>query len=134
LLFTSCHKRDLLLRAVHENAGTVRDACTLLQGAMLLAARQVRAEYDERSFSLAEQITHTRTGSGNRRDLIKSLVNLNDVYTRHLDTLRTLRDIYARLPAAHAELGLFGQASSIEDIHRLFEDARRLSTGYERQE
>jgi hypothetical protein len=132
--FVASHRRDLLVRAVKENAATVRDACTLLQNGMTLAARQVRSEYDERSFSLAEQITHTRTGSGNRRDLIKSLINLDNVYTAHLDTLRHLRDVYARLPAAHAELGLFGKASSVEEIHRLFEDARRLGTGYNEEE
>jgi hypothetical protein len=128
------HKRDLLARAVRENAATLHDACALLESAMTLAAGQVRAEYDERSFALANQLTHTRTGSGHRRDLIKSLISLNDTYTSHLETLRALRDVYARLPAAHEELELFGKASSVEEIHRLFEDARRLSRGYGKEE
>jgi hypothetical protein len=132
--FIESHKRDLLARAVRENAGVVREACALLDSAMTLAATQVRSEYDERSFTLAGQITHTRTGSGHRRDLVKSLINLNDLYTAHLETLRTLHDVYARLPAAHAELGLFGSATSVEEIHRLYEDARRLSTGYDGKE
>ena len=132
--FVENHKRDLLVRAVRENASTLGDACALLQNALMLAARQVRAEYDERSFALAGQITHTRTGSGNRRDLIKSLINLDTVYTTHLATLRAMHEVYSRLPAAHAELGRFGKASSIEEIHRLYEDARRLSAGCEIKE
>jgi len=132
--FVHGKKRDLLAQAVRENGPTLRAACTLLQQAMTLAARQVRSEYDERSFALADQLTHTRTGSGHRRDLIKSLINLNDIYTGHLETLRGMRDVYAQLPAAHAELGLFGRASSVEEIHRLYEDVRRLSTGYAKEE
>jgi len=132
--FVENHQRELLMRAVRDNAVTLRDVCALFQDAMELAARQVRAEYDERSFALAEQITHTRTGSGHRRDLIKSLINLDNVYTAHLETLRTMRDVYARLPAAHAELALFGRASSMEEIHRLYEDARRVGAGYELKE
>jgi hypothetical protein len=132
--FVHGKKRDLLGRAVRENTPTLLAVCALLEQAMTLAARQVRSEYDERSFALADQLTHTRTGSGHRRDLIKSLINLNDLYTAHLETLRAMRDVYARLPAAHAELGLFGRASSVEEIHRLYEDVRRLSTGYAREE
>ncbi len=124
----------LLGDAVHANGPALREACTLLNDAMMLTAQGVRAEYDQRSFALADELTHTRKGSGHRRDLINDLMRLNDLYTQHLAILRSLYDVYARLPAAHDELSRTGKQSSIEELQRLYEDARRVSAGYDREE
>jgi hypothetical protein len=132
--FVDDRRQELLVSAVRANAPSLRELCALLNDAMNLTARGVRAEYDQRSFTLADQLTHTRTGSGHRRDLINDLMKLNDLYTQHLEALRALHDVYARLPAAHSELARTGKQSSIEELHRLYEDARRVSTGYAREE
>lgn len=132
--FVDDKRSELLIRAVRLNGPTLRELCSLLDNAMTLTARGVRGEYDQRSFSLADQLTHTRKGSGHRRDLINDLMKLNDLYTQHLATLRALHDVYARLPAAHDELSSTGKQSSVEELHRLYEDARRVSAGYDREE
>jgi hypothetical protein len=132
--FVDDRRNELLVSAVRANGPALRELCALLNDAMTLTARGVRAEYDQRSFALADQLTHTRTGSGHRRDLINDLMKLNDLYTQHLATLRSLHDVYARLPAAHAELARTGKQSSIEELQRLYEDARRVSAGYDREE
>ncbi|HET6462804.1 MAG TPA: hypothetical protein VFH33_03305, partial [Candidatus Krumholzibacteria bacterium] len=132
--FVDDRRGELLVSAVRLNGPALREVCALLDDAMTLTARGVRAEYDQRSFSLADQLTHTRKGSGHRRDLINDLMKLNDLYTQHLATLRSLHDVYARLPAAHDELSRSGKPSSIEELHRLYEDARRVSAGYDREE
>jgi hypothetical protein len=127
-------KHGILVRAVRENAPAIAGVCALLADGMTIAARQVRSEYDERSFRIANELTHTRTGSGNRRDLIKSLMNLNDLYTEHLETLRTMHDVYSQLPAAHAELALTGKAMNFESLERLYQAARRLQAALPREE
>lgn len=132
--FVDDRRHELLVSAVRANGPALREVCAFLYDAMALTALGVRAEYDQRSFSLADQLTHTRKGSGHRRDLINDLMKLNDLYTQHLATLRSLNDVYARLPAAHDELSRTGKQSSIEELHRLYEDARRVSTGYHGEE
>lgn len=132
--FVDDRRHELLVSAVRANGPALREVCALLNDAVTLTARGVRAEYDQRSFALADQLTHTRTGSGHRRDLINDLMKLNDLYTQHLAALRSLYDVYARLPAAHAELARTGKQSSIEELQRLYEDARRVSAGYAREE
>jgi len=122
-------RHELLVEAIRANGPGLRAICSLLDNAMTLTAQGVRAEYDQRSFALADQLTHTRTGSGHRRDLINDLMKLNDLYTQHLATLRAMRDVYARLPHAHEELAQTGRQSSFEELHRLYEDARRVSAG-----
>lgn len=132
--FVDDRRHELLVGAVRANGPALREVCALLNDAMTLTARGVRAEYDQRSFALADQLTHTRTGSGHRRDLINDLMKLNDLYTQHLATLRSLNEVYARLPAAHDELSRTGKQSSIEELQRLYEDARRVSAGYHGEE
>lgn len=132
--FLDNRRHEFLLSAVRENGPALRELCALLNDAMTLIARGVRAEYDQRSFDIANQLTHTRTGSQHRRDLINDLMKLNDLYTNHLETLRSMHDVYARLPAAHDELSRTGKQSSVEELHRLYEDCRRVSAGYQRKE
>jgi len=127
-------RHELLIKAVRANGPGLREICSLLDNAMTLTAQGVRAEYDQRSFALADQLTHTRTGSGHRRDLINDLMKLNDLYTQHLEALRALHNVYARVPAAHDELSRTGKQSSIEELQRFYEDARRVSTGQSREE
>ncbi len=132
--FVDDKRQELIVNAIRANTPGLRELCTLLDNAMTLTARGVRAEYDQRSFTLADKLTHTKKGSGHRRDLINDLMKLNDLYTQHLATLRALHEVYARLPAAHDELARTGKQSSIEELQRLYEDARRVSTGYHGEE
>jgi len=131
--YVESKKRDALTKAIRQSTPTIAEVCQHMREAMKLAARHVRQEYDERSFALANQLA----GAGNlsvvqRREIVREMIALNDLYVTHLETLRTLDRAYQQLPEAHQELSLRGDESRTEEIRRLYDDGRRLQELYRR--
>lgn len=127
-------QRSALIEAIKKNQDVIDTAAGLGRDATDLTVRAVRSEYELKSKALADVVTDARASTSEKRASAKSLLELNDRFVRELTVLRTMRQAYVALPAAHRELAANAADPklSIATIQRLYQaglDLQRLYAG-----
>ncbi len=126
-------QRSALAEAITKNQGAIQDTAGLGRNAIQVTVRAVRNEYNERSATIAGEVTRPNSPVADRRSKAKDLIELNDSFLKELAILRALDQSYVDLPAAHADLAAAAGDSKvgIPAIRRLYEQGRELERLYE---
>lgn len=128
------HRRQDNLREILEkNQPLIEELSQKLQGAIRLAARNLRQDYEERSKRLADQLVPNPTIElSARKKTVEALVELNEDYLLRLGILEALHNSYRSLPAAHRELkeAVTKPGYNLASVKELFENGKHLYTLY----
>lgn len=110
---------EKILNANQENIETI---ATQLQGALRLAAANLRSDYKNKRKKLTPKLTPGSEASlSSREKIVKQFVALNENYVVRLEILNLLHDYSVALPNAHRDLSLAIKSpqmklSSIKDL------------------
>ncbi|MFQ5667815.1 MAG: hypothetical protein ACE5I7_15490 [Candidatus Binatia bacterium] len=126
-------RRRHLQRAIRDNQGAIDAVALLGRDAVNLAATQLWQEYGLRNQPLLVVLVTPRSSASARKAAAKKLIKLNEEQMKRIQTLRTLDESYAALPAAHRELAtaLNNPKLGLESIRNLYDTGTRLHQLYE---
>jgi hypothetical protein len=122
-------RRDNLREVLEKNQPLIEDLSQKLQGAIRLAARNLRQDYEQRSKRLADQlIPNPSVGLSARKKTVEALVELNEDYLMRLGILEALHNSYRSLPSAHRELNeaVTKPGYNLASVNELFENGKHL--------
>ena len=122
--------RNELRKALAANQEAIETFAAAGEQTVAIAARVLWQEYDERTRAPVHALS---SGNGTAAEL-EQLLALDEEHLARLEALRSLRDTYRRLPAAHQELHtvLGDESASLSSIRELYEEGRRLERLYRR--
>lgn len=118
-----------VLNANQENIETI---ATQLQGALRLAAANLRSDHKNKRKKLNPKLTPGAKGSlSSREKIVKQYVALNEGYVARLEILKLLHDYSVALPSAHRDLSLAIESpkmklSSIKDLSKKGKQLNKL--------
>lgn len=126
-------RQGALRDALEKNQEHIKALAAELQAAMVLAARNLRHNYENQWAILARQLTAVAGGSvSDRREKVEAILTLNEVFVTRLSALQTLDSAYRALPGAHRELinAIERPGTSLSSIRELYANGKHLHNLY----
>lgn len=120
-------RRDYLRETMDAAHGPIKELANFMVTTMDLVAGDVKATY--LPWADAQRRAHSKEQSpAGKRNILVALLDRNDQTILLLESIRTLRDGFAKVPEAHAQLRarLDEPESLLTAGRRLYDDARRL--------
>lgn len=121
-----CH----LKAALEDDAPALDEVARLGREAVELMAALLNQEYDERKADLFRTLAPAPGGANTaaKRKAAEALIALDEQYLTRMVALRTLRDAYAALPKAHAELisAVSDPELTLASITQIYDAGKRL--------
>jgi hypothetical protein len=122
-------RRGMLKEVLEKNQPMIDDLSEKLQGAMRLAARNLRQNHEEQSKKLAGKLVQKKSVSVTvRRKTIIALMKLDEEYIARRTVLEALHNSYRALSGAHRELteAVTTPGTTLASVQELNENGKYL--------
>lgn len=127
--YISSKRKSKLREVLEENQPLMVNISARLQGAIRIAVRNLRNDYDQRSEAIARELaSDPSVRLAARKKTVEALVKLNEDYVMRLGILESLHNSYRSLPAAHLELiqAIEKPASNLAAAQALYESGKHM--------
>jgi hypothetical protein len=127
--YLEIRKTDALLKALKENSTTIQGVSNRMQQAVRLAASNLNQNYTDENGKLIENLADQDAKDLNKKtELVRTLVELNQIYVHRLSILQVLHESYAALPRVNSDMINLVENSKFNasTIKELFENGKHL--------
>ena len=123
-------RRDYLRETMEDAEDTIEAYSSFMVTKMDLLAGDIARTYVDWAEAKSKEYGQKELPSAGKRAILVQLLERNDETLLLLDSVRTMRDGYARVPQAHGEIrkSLDEPEAFLGAVRRLYDDARRLQS------